>query len=72
MSNKMNMKKNSILIVHDTCNDRYSGMAAAIESSLMHYNHEIITLPYSYGITIARIKGNEENGIVTSTWRTKG
>lgn len=64
------MKKNSILMIHDTYNDKYPGMSDTINTSVLkNIEHEKVTLPYSYGITIVRILEDFGNGTVTPTWK---
>lgn len=64
------MKQNSILLVHDTNNDKYGeGMLVAVKKALQDIEHEIVTLPFSYGLTIVKILGNKALGTVTPTWK---
>lgn len=64
------MKKNSILLVHDTFNKKYPGMEKAVELALAKVGiaSERIILPYSYGLTLVRITDDLGNGTVTPTW----
>lgn len=64
------MKLNSILMVHDTISDEYSPrLDLIVKDALKTINHEIVTLPYGYGLTIVKILQDFGNGIVTPTWR---
>lgn len=63
------MKKNSIIIIHDTFNDKYPGMRNAVQTVLAEVENEMITLPYSYGITIIRIIEDFGNGTLETSWR---
>ena len=58
------MKKNSILIVHDTNHKSYPYLNLAIKIGLFPYRYERLNLPYGYGLTIIKIKSNKKNGQV--------
>ena len=65
------MKKNSILLVHDTCSMNYQdellqGSYEAFENIGIEY--EEVTLPYSYGLTIFKITDERMKECVTPTW----
>lgn len=64
------MRKNSILLVHDTFNDKYPGMQKAVDLALAKIGivYEKVILPYSYGLTIVKINEDVGNGTVTPTW----
>lgn len=67
------MKKNSILLIHDTEDgdkSYYSGMKMAVLKETKDvFGTEMLTLPYGYGLTICRILHDFGNGIVSPTWR---
>lgn len=65
------MKQNSILLVHDTIDERYNPrLDLVVHKALTGINHELVTLPYGYGLTVVKILDNiNNNGTVTPTWR---
>ena len=66
------MKKNSILLVHDTNNTKYKpSLETIVERALRDVYYESVTLPYGYGLTIIKILSDFGNGIVTPTWSKK-
>ena len=63
------MKQNSILLIHDTENNIYgTSLKEATHRALANTAHEIVTLPYGYGLTIIRILENFGHGTVTPLW----
>lgn len=62
------MKQDSILMVHDTYTDEFKGMDVAVAKALADIDHEMITLPFSNGLTIVRITANLGTGTVKPTW----
>ena len=67
------MKNNSILVIHDTECDLFGKtLQEAVVRALGDLRHEIITLPYGYGLTIVRILDNKQNGTVKPTWTKPG
>ena len=62
------IKHNGILLVHDTEHIPTYRLKMAVRLALVGYRHEIVTLPYGYGLTIVRILGNKKNGSITTTW----
>jgi len=65
------MKRNSILLVHDSLNEKYNpSLEGIVKQSVKDINHELVTLPYGYGLTIVKILDEfNNNGTVTPTWR---
>ena len=61
------IKQNGLLLVHDTEHPAFR-LKFATRLALIGYRHEIVTLPYGYGLTIVRILGNKRNGSVRTTW----
>lgn len=61
------MKKNSILLVHDTIMDSFTNLLTSTQKALSNTKHEILTLPYSCGLTIFRITEDRKD-TVTPTW----
>jgi len=61
------MKKNGIILVHDTF---YKGfyLWIAIRLALLFVRHERVTLPYGYGLTIIRILSNYGHGSIETAW----
>lgn len=59
------MKYNSILCVHDVLHSSCGkAMRKALSEAIMDYKHEMITLPYGFGLSLIKIKDNEQNGVV--------
>lgn len=59
------MKYNSILLVHDVLHSKDGpGMRRAVKVALKPYKHEIVTLPYGFGLSIIEMKDNKHNGTV--------
>lgn len=65
------MKKNSILLVHDTEHVPTYRLKLSVFLALLFVPHEKVTLPYGYGLTIVRILGNAHNGTVAPIWKAK-
>ncbi len=64
------MKKNGIILIHDTEAPAHNyHLEKAIRSSLGRYKHDKVTLPYGYGLTIVRIKENFGNGETDIKWQ---
>lgn len=65
------LKHDGILITHDTRHHTLGGgMMAAVEEFAKDKDLEMCTLPYGYGLTFFRNKGNIDNK-VNLTWRKK-
>jgi len=65
------LKHDGILITHDTCHHTLGeGMKSAVEEFAKDKDLEMCTLPYGYGLTFFRNKGNIDNK-VNLTWRKK-
>lgn len=65
------LKHDGILITHDTRHYNLGGqMMSAVESFSNDKDVEMLTLPYGYGLTFFRNKGNTENK-VDLTWRKR-
>ena len=62
------MKQDALLLVHDTEHKDFQ-LKEAVENALKYTEHERITLPYGYGLTIIRIKEDFGNGKVEIKWR---
>ena len=60
------MKLNSIIMMHDT-NDR--NLLGALLDNLKDIRHEVITLPYGYGLTLVRTLEDQGNGETAQSWR---
>ena len=58
------MKKNSILIVHDTEHNPDFNLLKVCHTAMKPYKHSILTLPYGCGLTIIRLKSDLGNGKV--------
>lgn len=65
------IKHNGILLVHDTEHIPTYRLMLATRLALLGYRHEIVTLPYGYGLTIVRILGNKKNGSIELSWEKK-
>lgn len=66
------MKKNGILLIHDTEDNGYSNtLKDAYFDAIIEItdNIENITLPFGYGLTICRILKDFNNGIVNPEWK---
>ena len=68
------MKEGSILITHDTEHPSLGKeMMFGVEySDIKNYDHEILTLPYGYGLTMIRLLESKNNEKVTIRWKKKG
>jgi len=65
------LKHDGILITHDTRHHTLGeGMSKAVQDFVSDKDVEYATLPYGYGLTFIRNKGNIENR-VDLTWRKK-
>ena len=65
------LKHDGILITHDTCHHTLGeGMKSAVEEFAKDKDLEMCTLPYGYGLTFFRNKGNIGNK-VSLTWKKK-
>lgn len=65
------MKKNGIILVHDTEHLPTFHLKLAVRLALLFTPHERVTLPYGYGLTIIRVLKEYGNGSVSLTWRKK-
>ena len=64
------IKQNGILMVHDTCHP--SQMASTLTPDIlqgMPGKLEYMTLPYGYGLTIARVREDFGHGKISPKWR---
>ena len=61
------MKQDALLLVHDTEHKSFR-LGEAVDNALKNIDHEKVTLPYGYGLTIIRIKENFGNGKVEIKW----
>tara|TARA_B100001939_G_scaffold251106_1_gene218071 strand:+ start:567 stop:1187 length:621 start_codon:yes stop_codon:yes gene_type:complete len=68
------MKKGSILITHDTQHPSLGpGMANGIKNcDIRNYKHEVLTLPYGYGLTFMRLLESKNNEQVNISWSKQG
>ncbi len=67
------VKKNGIILVHDTEHPAFH-IKFVLRIALLFRRHELMTLPYGYGLTLIRLLGGKKNGSITTTWdieRTK-
>tara|TARA_B100000427_G_scaffold263954_1_gene228960 strand:+ start:3921 stop:4499 length:579 start_codon:yes stop_codon:yes gene_type:complete len=65
------LKHDGILITHDTRHHTLgAGMSKAVEEFVKDKDVEYCTLPYGYGLTFIRNKGNLDNK-VNLTWRKR-
>ena len=65
------LKHDGILITHDTRHHKLGkAMMGAVNDFIKGKDMEALTLPYGYGITFFRNKGNKENKI-NLTWKKK-
>lgn len=65
------LKHDGILITHDTCHHTLGeGMMIAVEEFAKDKDLEMCTLPYGYGLTFFRNRGNLDNK-VELTWKKK-
>lgn len=63
------MKKNGILLVHDTQHPELGrGIRLAVRLGLLFVPHHKVTLPYGYGLTVIRIKKDFGHGAYKDTW----
>jgi predicted O-methyltransferase YrrM len=63
------MKKDSLLLVHDTNHPAFPYLPWAVRLGLFPYRYELCTVPYGYGLTIIRLKSDLGNGEVELTWK---
>ena len=62
------MKYNSILLVHDVLHSQTGvGMRRAVKEAMKPYKHELITLPFGFGLSVVKLKDNKQNGTVKIT-----
>ena len=68
------MKEGSILITHDTEHPSLGkDMKFGVEySDIQNYKHEILTLPYGYGLTLIRLLESKNQEKVKIGWRKRG
>ncbi len=64
------MKKDGILLLHDTFHADY-GLMEAAEMALEDWPHERVTLPYGYGLTMIRNLRDTGRGKVLPKWRKR-
>lgn len=65
------LKHDGILVTHDTRHPNLGNdMMGAVNTFAKNKNIEMLTLPYGYGLTLLRNRGNKENK-VNLTWRKK-
>lgn len=64
------MKKNGILLVHDT-EYEYEDIRKAVGVALQKVKHQRIELPYGCGLSIIRIRQDFGNGKVKVSWKKK-
>lgn len=64
------LKKGGFLLVHDTTHPELGEeMSHAIRSSdVFSFRHEILTLPYGYGLTLIRLMESSSNPEISLTW----
>lgn len=62
------MKQNAILMMHDTESTNYGTSLKDAMIACLDIKHEILTLPYSYGLTLVRILEDQGNGKVKPKW----
>ena len=62
------MKLNSILMIHDTENKQYIPSLKQAVVKNLNFKHEILTLPFGYGLTIVKILEDFNNGSIKTTW----
>jgi predicted O-methyltransferase YrrM len=66
------MRRNAILAVHDTEHPTQSyGLDEAVDVALSGIEHERMTLPYGYGLTMVRIEEDLGNGVVELAWKKR-
>ncbi len=63
------IKRNGILLVHDTLHKPTFRLLMATKLALLFTRHEIVTLPYGYGLSVIKILGNAKNGDIVTTWQ---
>lgn len=64
------IKQGGLLLVHDTEHPtRYRKLKGAVKSALRWTRHEMVTLPYGYGLTVVRITARSGAGKVEIKWR---
>jgi predicted O-methyltransferase YrrM len=65
------IKSGGLLLLHDTSHyDLGADMLNGIENSnIKNYNHELLTLPFGYGLTIIRLLESKNKEEVKITWR---
>lgn len=65
------LKKGGILLVHDTTHPELGEeMTHAIKASnISSKRHEILTLPYGYGLTLIRVLDSDAQEAVKVTWK---
>ena len=64
------VKKNGIVLIHDTEHpSKDYGLEAVVPSVFSEIRADLTTLPYGYGLTIARIREDFGHGEVDLQWR---
>lgn len=63
------VKQDGIILVHDTEHVPTFHLKLAVWLGMFGRRHEVLTLPYGYGLTIIRIRGNRGIGKVKLEWK---
>ena len=64
------MKRNGIIAIHDTYDNRYA-IRRALALVKLTSKVEYVSLPYNYGLGLIRIKGNKKNGTLEEKFLKK-
>lgn len=65
------VKQNGIILVHDTEHLPTFHLKLAVWLGMFGRRHDVLTLPYGYGLTIIRILGNRGLGKVALAWKKR-
>jgi len=66
------MKKNAILLVHDTEHPIHDyGLAPACQRALRDVGHSTVTLPFGFGLTVVRVEEDFGHVVVETSWHKR-
>lgn len=65
------MKTNSVIAIHDTCDERYNVQFALQQLIAANNEIEMVRLPYNYGLGILVYRGPSKYGAISDQWLKK-
>jgi len=66
------IKKNGILLIHDTLHPgKFKVDFDQCEKVIKDIDHEFVTFPFGYGLTVIKVKEDFGNGEVLIQWRKR-